>query len=177
MQFTCCTKCSFIVNYCNKISSWIVLTSKGFSVFFWITLSHEVSRHFPHTHTHTHINIRKLQEPSAYSLYNGGYTPSRRLTLPELSTIHLGIQEKKLQLLRVCNSYSENLHLLLFEPHWQTFLRMITVRKRSFTGVCLSTGGGELCGMHAPRHPRPQGMHAPPSGMHVPQQILQDAVN
>ena len=61
MQFTCCTKCSFIVNYCNKVSSRIVLTSKGFSVFFWITLSHEVSRHFPHTHTHPYQHMRTLR--------------------------------------------------------------------------------------------------------------------
>ena len=60
MQFTCCTKCSFIVNYCNKVSSRIVLTSKGFSVFFWITLSHEVSRHFP-THTHPYQHMRTLR--------------------------------------------------------------------------------------------------------------------
>ena len=63
MQFTCCTKCSFIVNYCNKISSRIVLTSKGFSVFFWITLSHEVSRHFPpptHTPISTYANFKNL---------------------------------------------------------------------------------------------------------------------
>ena len=60
MQFTCCTKCSFIVNYRNKVSSRIVLTSKGFSVFFWITLSHEVSRHFP-IHTHTHQYTRTLR--------------------------------------------------------------------------------------------------------------------
>ena len=53
---------------CNKASNWIVLTSKGFSVFFWITLSHEVSRLFP-THTHTHINTCELREPSTYLLY------------------------------------------------------------------------------------------------------------
>ena len=51
-----------------------MLTSKGFSVFFWITLSHEVSRHFPHTQ---HINIRELQESSVHSLYTGRYTPSQ----------------------------------------------------------------------------------------------------
>ena len=35
---------------------------KGFSVFFWITLSHEVSRHFPpppHTHTHQHTRTSR----------------------------------------------------------------------------------------------------------------------
>ena len=60
--------------FCNKVSSRILLTSKGFSVFFWITLSHEVSRHFPHTHNH--ISIHELQESSVYSLYTGRYTPS-----------------------------------------------------------------------------------------------------
>ena len=53
---------------CNKVSSRIVLTSKGISVFFWIFLLHEVSRHFP---TYTHTNILELQEPSVYSLYTG----------------------------------------------------------------------------------------------------------
>ena len=52
--------------FCNKASNRIVLTSKGFSVFFWITLSHEVSRHFPR---YTYINIRELKEPSTYSRY------------------------------------------------------------------------------------------------------------
>ena len=62
MQFTCCIKCSFTVNYCNKVSSRIVLISKGFSVFFWITLSHKVSRHFPHTRTpiSTYANFKNL---------------------------------------------------------------------------------------------------------------------
>ena len=46
--------------FCNKVSSRIVLTSKGFSVFFWITLSHEVSRHFPHTCTSTYANFKNL---------------------------------------------------------------------------------------------------------------------
>ena len=47
--------------FCNKVSSRIVLTSKGFSVFFWITLSHEVSGHFPvHTHTSTYANFKNL---------------------------------------------------------------------------------------------------------------------
>ena len=45
----------------NKVSSRIVLASKGFSVFFWITLSHEVSRHFPiHTCTSTYVNFENL---------------------------------------------------------------------------------------------------------------------
>ena len=47
--------------------------TKGFSVFFWIFLLHEVSRHFP---TYTHTDIRELQEPFVYLLYTGGYTPS-----------------------------------------------------------------------------------------------------
>ena len=47
--------------------------TRGISVF-WIPLSPEVSRLSPYTHAH--INIRKLQEPSVYSLYTGGYTPS-----------------------------------------------------------------------------------------------------
>ena len=51
----------------NKVSSRIVLTSKGFSVFFWITLSPEVSR--LSLFTHNHINIREFQEPSVYSLH------------------------------------------------------------------------------------------------------------
>ena len=63
MQFTCCTKCSFTVINCNKASNWIVSKTKGFSVFFWIILSHKVSRYFP---THTHINIHELREPSTY---------------------------------------------------------------------------------------------------------------
>ena len=47
--------------FCNKVSSQIVLTSKGFSVFFWITLSHKVSGHFPvHTHTSTYVNFKNL---------------------------------------------------------------------------------------------------------------------
>ena len=57
MQFTCCIKCSFTVNYCNKASNQIVSKTKGFSVFLWITLSHEVSRHFP-TYTSTYANLR-----------------------------------------------------------------------------------------------------------------------
>ena len=61
MQFTCCTKCSFTVIYCNKASNRIVSKRKGFSVFFWIILSHEVSRHFPtHTHTSTYANFGNL---------------------------------------------------------------------------------------------------------------------
>ena len=59
MQFTCCIKCSFTVNYCNKASNRIVSKTKGFSVFFWITLSHEVSRHFP-TYTSTYVNFENL---------------------------------------------------------------------------------------------------------------------
>ena len=38
-----------------------MLTSKGFSVFFWITLSHEVSRHFPPTHSHPYQHTRTLR--------------------------------------------------------------------------------------------------------------------
>ena len=61
MQFTCCIKCSFTVNCCNKASNQIVSETKGFSVFFWIILSHEVSRHFPtHTHTLTNANFENL---------------------------------------------------------------------------------------------------------------------
>ena len=44
-----------------KVSSRIMLTSKGFSVFFWIILSHKVSRHFPiHTRTSTYANFKNL---------------------------------------------------------------------------------------------------------------------
>ena len=53
--------------FCNKVFNRIVLTSKGFSVFIWITLSHKVSRHFPPPHTH--ISICELWEPSTYSRY------------------------------------------------------------------------------------------------------------
>ena len=61
MQFTCCIKCSFTVNYCNKASNRIVSKTKGFSVFFWIILSHEVSRYFPiHTRTSTYLNFENL---------------------------------------------------------------------------------------------------------------------
>ena len=59
MQFTCCIKCSFTVIYCNKASNRIVSKTKGFSVFFWIILSHEVSRHFP-THTSAYANFENL---------------------------------------------------------------------------------------------------------------------
>ena len=45
------SKYSIIVNYCNKTSSRIVFKQKGISVFFWIFLSHEVSRLSPYTHT------------------------------------------------------------------------------------------------------------------------------
>ena len=63
----------------------------------------------------------------------------------------------------MCKSYSENLHLLLFEPHWPTFLRMITARKGYlFIGVCLSTGGRVW---HArplpPRHAYPRRAYKP----------------
>ena len=35
--------------------------TEGFSVFFWIILSHKVSRHFPtHTHTSTYANFENL---------------------------------------------------------------------------------------------------------------------
>ena len=47
------------VIYCNKASNRIVSIPKGFSVFFWITLSHEVSRHFP-TRTSTYANFENL---------------------------------------------------------------------------------------------------------------------
>ena len=65
----------FNINYCNKASNRIVFKQTGFSVFFWIVLSQEVSRHFP-TYTHPHSNIRELQESSVYSLYTGRCTPS-----------------------------------------------------------------------------------------------------
>ena len=62
---------------CNKASNRIVLTSKGFSVFFWITLSHEVSRHFP-IHTHTHQYMRTLRTFYIFAVHRpaGGCTPS-----------------------------------------------------------------------------------------------------
>ena len=61
MQFTCCIKCSFTVNYCNKASNRIVSKTEGFIVFFWKTLSHEVCRHFPvHTRTSTYANFENL---------------------------------------------------------------------------------------------------------------------
>ena len=63
------------ISYCNKASNRIVFKQEGISVFFWIILSHKVSRHFP-TCTHPHGNIRELQESSVYSLYTGRYTPS-----------------------------------------------------------------------------------------------------
>ena len=47
--------------FCNKVSSQIVLTSKGFSVFFWITLSHEVSRHFPPPPTQPYQHMQTLR--------------------------------------------------------------------------------------------------------------------
>ena len=56
-----------VVGFARPESSevtYIVSIPKGFSVFFWIILSHEVSRHFP-----THTNIRELREPFVYSLY------------------------------------------------------------------------------------------------------------
>ena len=65
-EFTCYVMFLEENCFCNKASNRIVLTSKGFSVFFWITLSHEVSRHFPR---YTYINIRELKEPSTYSWY------------------------------------------------------------------------------------------------------------
>ena len=61
MEFTvyCCINVlQETVIYCNKASNRIV-SNKGFSVFFWITLSHEVSRHFP-THTSTYANFENL---------------------------------------------------------------------------------------------------------------------
>ena len=64
----------FNISYCNKASNRIVFKQKGISVFFWIILSHEVSKLSPYTHAH--INICELQEPSVYLLYTGGYTPS-----------------------------------------------------------------------------------------------------
>ena len=42
-----------------KASNRIVSKTKGFSVFFWTTLSHEVSRHFP-THTSIYVNFENL---------------------------------------------------------------------------------------------------------------------
>ena len=45
--------------FCNKVSSRIVLTSKGFIVFFWIFLSHEVSRLSPYTHTQQHTRTSR----------------------------------------------------------------------------------------------------------------------
>ena len=47
------------VIHCNKASNGMVSKTKGFSVFFWITLSHEVSRPFP-THTSTYANFENL---------------------------------------------------------------------------------------------------------------------
>ena len=65
MEFTCCINVlQETVIYCNNASNRTVSIPKGFSVFFWITLSHEVSRHFP-----THINICELREPFIYLLY------------------------------------------------------------------------------------------------------------
>ena len=62
----------FNIGYCNKASNRIVFKQKGFSVFFWIIPSHEMSRHFP-TYTHPHSTIHELQESSVYSLYTGKY--------------------------------------------------------------------------------------------------------
>ena len=61
-----------VIYCCNKASNWIVpkqkeLVSSGYP-------SHQKWVDFPHTHTHN--NIRELQEPSAYSQYTSGYTPS-----------------------------------------------------------------------------------------------------
>ena len=64
-EFTCYVMFLEENCFCNKASNRIVLTLKGFSVFFWITLSHEVSRYFP---KYTYIDIRELKEPSTYSL-------------------------------------------------------------------------------------------------------------
>ena len=62
-----------VIYCCNKASNRIVpkqkeLVSSGYP------LSPEVSRLSPYTHAH--INIHELQEPSTYSQYTGGYTPS-----------------------------------------------------------------------------------------------------
>ena len=47
-----------LFSYCNKLASnQIVFKQKGISVFFWIILSHEVSRHFP-TYTPTQQPMR-----------------------------------------------------------------------------------------------------------------------
>ena len=75
------------ISYCNKASNRIVFKQEGISVFFWIILSHKVSRHFP-TCTHPHSNILKLQESSVYSLYTGGYTPSRLNVCKHLFPLH-----------------------------------------------------------------------------------------
>ena len=54
MEFT------VVLMFCKKLLFIVIkhptglCQTKGFSVFFWITLSHEVSRHFPPPHTHQH---------------------------------------------------------------------------------------------------------------------------
>ena len=65
----------FNISYCNKASNQIVFKSKGISVFFWIILSHEVSRHFP-TYTPTQQHKRTSRIFCIFAVHTGGYTPS-----------------------------------------------------------------------------------------------------
>ena len=50
----------FIISYCNKASNRIVFKQKGISVFFWIILSHEVSRLSLYTHTHQRTRTSRI---------------------------------------------------------------------------------------------------------------------
>ena len=59
--------CAKTVNLCNKASNRIVSKQKDLVVFFWITLSHEVSRYSPYNH------ICELPEPSTYLLHINKY--------------------------------------------------------------------------------------------------------
>ena len=62
------------ISYCNKASNRIVFKQKGISVFFWIILSHKVSRLSPYTHTHQHMRASRIF--CIFTVPRGGYTPS-----------------------------------------------------------------------------------------------------
>ena len=72
-MFYCC--------YCNKCIQPDCVKIKGFSVFFWITLSHEVSRHFPihqHTQTSRTFYIFTVNRPANYTFKKSDHLPLKK---------------------------------------------------------------------------------------------------
>ena len=105
-----------------------MLTSKGFSVFFWITFSHEASRHFPR-HTHTHQYMRTLRTFYIFAIHTGGYTPSIVVEMLK------AIKESEENYKREARTRDEQLRsarqtsrsdINLYIPHWPTVHQLET---------------------------------------------------